>query len=112
MARRPTDRRYFNWNGERISRNDWTSLLSDDPVIARADVGEWTVSTVFRGEDLSSEDPSYEGTAPLIFETLAFRGEVHEGDWSDHRYYPTLGAAREGHEEVVARIAESNHGVN
>ena len=67
-------------------------------IIARDEIGDVLVSTVFMGLDAGM------GTrTPLFFETLVFRGE--HNDMSDR--YATRDEALAGHREIVQAVRRS-----
>ncbi|HUT77576.1 MAG TPA: hypothetical protein VM285_07815, partial [Polyangia bacterium] len=76
----------------------WSKMFDDEPGgrhVAKTDVGEVFVSTVFLGID-----HNYSGGPPLLFETMVFRGHLDERQWR----YSTWDEAAAGHEEVVAHV--------
>ena len=74
----------------------WANWIGvNDRTIARTEVGEVTVSTVFLGLD-----HNFFGGTPLLFETLVFGGEHAD----DMERYATLDEARRGHDRMVALI--------
>lgn len=86
--------RYFDMQGNPMSFKDWVAAFeASNRTIARTEVGERYVSTVWMGLDHSfSEGP------PLIFETMVFpECELCER-------YSTLEEAKEGHARMVAQL--------
>jgi hypothetical protein len=69
-----------------------------DRTVARTDIGEVRVSTVFLGLDHNWGDGP-----PLIFETMVFGGEFDE--WQER--YSTWDQAVAGHEAMVAKVAHN-----
>ena len=63
--------------------------------VARDEVGDSSISTVFLGLD-----HSFEGGWPLLFETMVFGGHL---DGEMDRYY-TWKEALEGHKQMVDRV--------
>lgn len=86
-----------------MSMEEWAVKHGDldYKVLARTEVGSWTVSTVWIGinHNLSGQGP------PLIFETMVFR----PGDWSGEycERYATQAQARAGHDRAVAWTADA-----
>ena len=70
-----------------------------DRTIAKTQVGESMVSTVFLGIDHSF---GFRGT-PILFETLVFGGLLDD----EMERYATLKEARLGHEQMIARVRAS-----
>lgn len=93
------DGQLFNQAGQPMSAEAWGRVLGM-PVeyrrVARDEVGDVTVSTVWLGLDhgFGMED------APLIFETLIFGGD-HDGEMMR---YPTRDEALAGHAQAVALV--------
>lgn len=86
IGHEPVEAELFEW-ANWFERNNRT--------VAKTDVGEVRVSTVFLGLDHNwGEGP------PLIFETMVFGGEFDE--WQER--YSTWDQAVAGHEEMVAKV--------
>ena len=86
---------YYDMDGNLITREEWAALMEDPDYrfLARTEVGENVVSTVWLGLDHSFG----EGLMPLIFETMVFpRGTQQR--------YMTKELALEGHEKMVTRL--------
>ena len=86
-----------------LYRNMETPGHPDERIVARWESpdGEFLVSTVFLGINLSLRFSRIEGT-PLLFETMVFHG----GNWGgvDCQRYETESMARAGHDALVAEI--------
>jgi len=101
---------YYNKQGEKITIEEWCSLLKDRSykIIKQEELenGKF-VSTVWLGLDYQPE----EGEPPLIFETTVI---PMEGNW-DEEYcerYSTLEEAEEGHRRIVKKeINKLEHGL-
>lgn len=75
----------------------WFETAREDRIVAKTELEDCTVSTVFLGLDHSfSEGP------PQIFETLVFDGP-HDGDMDR---YETWEQAEAGHVAMVERVKE------
>ena len=74
---------------------------SADLEVARTELGNVLVSTVFLGVDRSYGEP------PILFETMVFGGEMDRAS----RRYATWEEAEEGHKEVVANVQTSGEGL-
>lgn len=71
----------------------WFAAHNQDRVVARTEVGQTVVSTVFLAVDHQHGGP------PLLWETAVFTDEAVEVP----RRYPTREAALAGHDQLVAR---------
>lgn len=72
---------------------EWArSMESTDRKIARDEIGDITVSTVFLGID-----HGFEGGKPLLFETMVFGGQADE----IQERYCTYEEAERGHKEIL-----------
>lgn len=93
--------KYYILDGDRIKAvpfGDWAIWFETaDRKIARTEIGDVLVSTVFLGLDHSFLPDS----PPILFETMIFGGE-HDG-YQDR--YRTIEEAKAGHERAV-RIAK------
>src|SRR5262245_35558880 len=93
--------RHYDRRGEKISFEDWGRLREYGGLeylrVARDEIGEYTVSTVWLGID-----HSFGGSVPLIFETMVFHDD--ETDVDEMRRYATEEQALEGHAEIVHRV--------
>ena len=91
---------YYNKQGEKITIEEWCSLLKDRSykIIKQEELenGKF-VSTVWLGLDYQLE----EGEPPLIFETMVFQ---MEGNYRER--YSTLAEAEEGHKRIVNKYKE------
>ena len=91
---------YYNKQGEKITIEEWCSLLKDRSykIIKQEELenGKF-VSTVWLGLDYQFE----EGEPPLIFETMVFQ---MEGNYRER--YSTLAEAEEGHKRIVNKYKE------
>ena len=69
---------YYDWSGNPITQDEWTSLFSQDRTVGNdmflCPSGEATISTVYLGLD-----HSFGNGPPLFFETMIFCGcdEIH-----------------------------------
>ena len=92
--------RYILVDGEPVKEPRlfvWAQWMeSGDRAVARTEVGESVVSTVFLGLDHNF----FGHGAPILFETLVLTGP---NDGEGERY-STLEEARLGHERMVARV--------
>lgn len=97
---------YLEIGGELLPMDDhdlWCeSHYAADNRVARTDIGEVTVSTVFLGLNLS-----FEPGPPLIYETLIVGPEGYAPPRIDEYRYFTREEARKGHEKVVADLEEN-----
>lgn len=71
---------------------------NEDWIIARTQIGDVLVSTVFLGLN-----HRFGPGAPLLFETLVFGGELER----EMERYETIDEARIGHEQMVNRVRAS-----
>jgi hypothetical protein len=80
---------------------EWARAFEDRDKrrVARDQIGEVTISTVFLGLD-----HSWGGGPPLIFETMIFGGEHSDDQWR----YSTWYEAVEGHRRAVALVRGDN----
>lgn len=89
---------YIFRNGEVIQTDDlmeWAkSQQASDRNVASTQVGVVRISTDFLGIDHGF------GGAPVLFETMVFRGELY----LEYYRYHTLEEAMQGHERMVARV--------
>jgi len=87
---------YYDWDGQLITRNDWAEMYGRERHIGDTHVNNIRVSTVWLGlnHNWSGQGP------PLIFETVVFDAD---GNDLDQQRYPTLVAARAGHDQFVAK---------
>jgi hypothetical protein len=86
---------FVNGEIQRVGLLEWAAWFETaDRTIARTDVGEVTVSTVFLAIDYGF------GDGPLWFETVVLGGPLD----SDMDRYETLEQAMLGHERMVARV--------
>jgi hypothetical protein len=75
----------------------WFENLAER-IVGKTVVGDYEVSTVFLGLD-----HSFGGGVPILYETIIFGPDDAQSDmWR----YATAEEAREGHERVVAALAE------
>lgn len=84
-----------------LDLNAWSiGFETLDRTIARTDIGNYQVSTVFLGID---HNFGFSGTtAPILFETMVFEGE--EADDHLQLRYETWEQAEAGHAQVVAAL--------
>lgn len=85
------------------SRRDDLAASRDRRVVARTQVGQLFVSTVWLGID-----HSWGGGPPLIFETMIFGPGLWSELWVER--YPTEVAALAGHDRAVAVARGRRHG--
>jgi hypothetical protein len=106
---------YYGLDSEPITMDEWVAIMSarhearkdapngesdpsDDPTrIGSTHIGDVWVSTVYLGLDHAMP-----GQPPLIFETMVFGGVLND----EGQRYPTIDAARAGHDQFVARVRE------
>ena len=80
-----------------VSLDEWARRFEhDDRVLAKTDIGDTQVSTVFLGLD---HNMSGEGL-PILWETMVFGGEYGGYDLR----YDTYQAAAEGHAHAVLQL--------
>jgi hypothetical protein len=83
-------------NTYEVDRDRWGKDFSNrDRVLAKTDVGDYEVSTVFLGIDHSHSPDG----PPILWETMVF-GE----DAEYQERYPTYADAARGHVEVVKKL--------
>lgn len=77
---------------------EWSMMSSgwEDKIVAKTDIGEIHISTVFLGLDHSWHGDS----KPILFETMIFGGEFD--GWQ--RRYETWDQALEGHHQVCEMV--------
>jgi hypothetical protein len=88
---------WYDREGRPISMDRWALKLSFDKHVAKTQVGQALLSTVWLGLDhrFQELDPG----PPLIFETMVFGGPLDQLT----RRYSTLEEAQKGHAEIVAQ---------
>jgi hypothetical protein len=89
----------YDLDGNPITFREWGEIREGGPDairIARTEIGEMYVSTVWLGLDHSY---GFEGP-PMIFETLIFGGDLDGEMWR----YSTREEAKEGHERAVELV--------
>jgi len=94
---------YYDRQGNPLTMEEWVQLHSGDKTVAKTQVGEYLVSTVWLGLDHSFSGAG----APLIFETMVFdQTPGTPRKWSDEllERYPTEAAALAGHDQVVQLV--------
>lgn len=84
---------YYDWQGNKITQEQWVRLFSDQRSIARDKIGNDDVSTVYLGLNHNF----YGNGPPLIFETMIFGGMYTDEMWR----WSTDVQARKGHEAIV-----------
>ena len=86
---------YYGFEGEPISRSEWTALFEDLDArqVAQTELDGARVSTVWLGLDhrFGGDGP------PLIYETMIFGGPFDEQAWR----WPNRDAALAGHDQAV-----------
>lgn len=86
-----------NLEARQVDVRDWAVWFETaDRTVAKTDVGEVTISTVFLGLDHSFTDSGL----PVLYETMVFGGALDEYQWR----YSSREAALAGHERVVAKV--------
>jgi hypothetical protein len=98
---------HYDRDGNPITYGEYVTIRANDTDrtyqrVALDKFGDVTVSTVWLGLDHNYVP----GNPPLIFETLAYRGDYVEEIASDR--YPTLAEALAGHEfyTIVANLPQ------
>lgn len=91
----------FNFDGEAISTEEWGKLFelarrTGANVVRKTEIGQYGISTVWIGLDLS---PLYD--VPLIYETMIFGPEPFGGE--TYRY-PDRAHAVAGHKDLVSLL--------
>jgi hypothetical protein len=88
---------YYDRQGRPIDVTKWTRLFedADTKIVAKTQVGDAEVSTVWMGLDHGFGDGP-----PLIFETLVFGGPLDD----EMERYSTEEQALAGHEDMVQRV--------
>ena len=75
---------------------EWAEWMEKgDRVVAKTNIGEVRVSTVFLGID-----HNYLGDKPLLFETMIFGGKYDE----EMQRYSTWDEAEKGHRKMTERV--------
>ena len=88
---------YYDRQGHPLDAADWLRAFEGDRTVARTQVGDAMVSTVFLGLDHNwGQGP------PLIFETMVFGGPNNEYMLR----YSTESAALAGHDQVVSAVRD------
>lgn len=93
---------YYDRAGQPITFTQWVELLvPENQRVAKSEVGEAVVSTVWLGLDhnFGGDGP------PLIFETMILGGTLDQQQWR----YSTEAEARAGHEHAV-KLARAEAG--
>ena len=81
-----------------VGVEEWAVMFDRDKRgVARDEIGDVIISTVFLGLD-----HSYGEGPPLLFETMIFGGEHNEDQW----LYSTWDEAVAGHEAAVALVRD------
>ena len=98
--------RHWVLDGHRAVRatlHEWGRMFDtpDARTVAKDEIGQWSVSTVFLGVDHRMGEPG----PPLLFETMIFSAHDprHENDESTWRY-STWEQAEDGHRRVSDAI--------
>jgi len=91
---------YYDRQGNAISMQEWATQAENraHKRVAETTVGRLWVSTVWLGLD-----HSLSGGPPLIFETMVFKADGEDIDWSEEyaERYSTEEAALAGHDRAV-----------
>jgi hypothetical protein len=82
-----------------ISRDEWFADSGHQNLVAKDDVGDVNVSTVFLGLD---HNVSIRG-APILWETMVFGGPLDQ----EMERYTSADAARVGHERWIQRVKDA-----
>jgi hypothetical protein len=90
---------YYGFDGESISRWQWSDLWAGERHVAITRFGDVEVSTVWLGLD---HNFGLSGP-PIIYETLVFGGKL---DGEMDRYSNRV-AALAGHDQLVARVRDA-----
>lgn len=83
---------------EWVNGNRYRDDADDSWRVARTEIGDITISTVFLGLD-----HNHDGPPPLVFETMVFGGPMN--DWCER--YSTWEEAEKGHQEVVDKVNQT-----
>jgi hypothetical protein len=79
---------------------EWAKWMqSNNRTIAKTEIGELFVSTVFLGID-----HSFASSTPILFETMVFKGKHSVDDICER--YATYDEALEGHNKIVKKLEE------
>jgi hypothetical protein len=79
---------------------EWYEKAGDRRIVARDEIGDFLVSTVFLGIDISPADFA----TPVLFETMVFKNEKDAGMTMR---YATWEEAEVGHRRAVLRVRNS-----
>ena len=85
---------YYDRQGRPMGRNEWAAAFQENGV-AKTDVGDVSVSTVWLGLD-----HGHGGGPPVIFETMVFGGPLD----GEQERYSTEAEALAGHAAMVERV--------
>lgn len=93
---------YYDRQGRPITAEDYARFMEGTTYLRVAETrgGALRVSTVWLGIDHRFNDKG----APLIFETMVFRGDGYDALEEHTRRYSTEEAARIGHREVCNAV--------
>jgi hypothetical protein len=98
---------HYDRSGNAISMRDWARLRAFDDLnghryarVARDEIGDYVVSTVWVGLDTGLPTP-YAPARPLIFETMVFKDGQGDEQWR----YMTETEARQGHAQRVQEVS-------
>jgi hypothetical protein len=99
--------RWFDYDGNPITIEEWDRLFRDFErrQVARTELGDVSVSTVWLGLDHRMPPPLSKPGPPLIFETMIFGGgdDLDEHCWR----WPNQHAALAGHDQAVALVRDA-----
>ena len=84
----------------KVDLMQWAGWFSKDRHVAKTEVGDAEVSTVFLGLD-----HQYGDGPPLIFETLVFGGPLDQ----EMERYSTWEEAERGHADMVLRVTAAHN---
>jgi len=88
---------YYRLEGKTpVIADDFDSAFKTDRRVARTEVGDVVVSTVF----LVIDHNHFGGGGPILFETMVFGGSLDQ----EMKRYRTWDEAAAGHEEMVALV--------
>jgi hypothetical protein len=93
----PDVSRYYDWQGQPISVEQWVRLFEDERHIGDDHIGDVHVSTVYLGLNHRWDDGP-----PHIFETMIFGGDHDEWCWR----YSTEAQARKAHAAIVEAVRD------
>ncbi len=96
---------YFDRDNDRITMGEWSVLFGRGESYRRIrvdELGKWMVSTVWLGLDHGELNGHRQ-----IFETMVFHEEADDGEGHLTQRYATEAEARDGHADIVSKLARS-----